>query len=332
MNQNESGVRWQTLIAKYASPDMGRSIWQVINTLIPFVMLWVLMVYSLRVGYWLTLLLAVPAAGFMVRIFILFHDCCHGSLFKSRQANEILGSLLGPLVFTPFYLWKHDHAIHHATCGDLDRRGTGDVMTLTVTEYAGMPWYKRFGYRVLRNPFILFTVGATLSFLVFQRFYLFSAGKREQESVLWTNAVLSCLAIILMKLIGWQALVMVELPVMVMACSAGVWLFYVQHNFDGTYWERHSGWDFYKAGLTGSSYYKLPALVNWFTGNIGYHHIHHLGPKIPNYKLARAYSENPLFQIRPLTISRSLKSLGYRLWDEEHKVMTGFGVLRRSRS
>ena len=328
MNQNDSSVRWQSLTSRYASPDIGRSIWQVVNTVIPFVGMWVLMYYSLRVGYWLTLLLAFPTAGLMVRIFILFHDCCHASFFKSSGANEITGFMLGLLVLTPFYQWKHDHAIHHATCADLDRRGVGDIMTLTVAEYVNLPWFKRLGYRILRNPWFLFPLGSTLNFLILHRLYSPSAGKREQESVLWTNAVLTGLVIILMKLIGWQAIVMVELPVLMIASSLGVWLFYVQHNFEGTYWARHSQWDFFKAGLIGSSYYKLPAVINWFTGDIGYHHIHHLGPRIPNYKLAQAYRENILFQIPPLSVVRSFKSLGYRLWDEDNKVMAGFGILR----
>ena len=234
-------------------------------------------------------------------------------------------------MLTPFYQWKRDHSIHHATAGDLDRRGTGDVLTLTVSEYLAMPWYKRFGYRILRNPLILFTVGSFIDFVILQRFATATAGKREKSSVAWTNVALTALVIILMRSVGWQAFLLVEIPILLIATSAGVWLFYVQHNFDGTYWARHDQWEFFKAGVTGSSFYKLPGILNWFTGNIGYHHIHHLSPKIPNYKLPIAYKENPLFHIPPLTIPKSLKSLGYRLWDEEKKMLVGFNVLRNYR-
>ncbi|MCX6067593.1 MAG: fatty acid desaturase [Chloroflexi bacterium] len=332
MTEKNSPVRWQAIVARYAMPDTWHSVWQILNSVVPFIAMWALMVVSLRVGFWLTLLLAFPSAGFMVRMFIIFHDCCHGSFFRDHRANEIVGSLLGLLVMTPFYQWKHDHAIHHATAGDLDRRGTGDVLTLTVKEYLTLPWYKKFGYRILRNPLILFTVGSFIDFVILQRFATPTAGKRERTSVVWTNVALAALVIILMRTVGWQAFLLVEIPILLIATSAGVWLFYVQHNFEGTYWARHDQWEFFKASVNGSSFYKLPGILNWFTGNIGYHHIHHLSPKIPNYKLPVAYRENPVFQIQPLTIPKSLKSLGYRLWDEEQKMLVGFNVLRNYRS
>jgi omega-6 fatty acid desaturase (delta-12 desaturase) len=332
MLKNNSQERWQAIVSKYTTPDTWHSIWQILNSAVPFFLMWILMAYSLRVGYWLTLLLAIPTAGFMVRMFIIFHDCCHGSFFKDHRADEIVGNMLGLLVWTPFYQWKRDHSIHHATAGDLDRRGTGDVLTLTVTEYLALPWYKKFGYRILRNPMILFTVGSFIDFVILQRFPTASAGKRERTSVWWTNAALIAVIVILCNTVGWQTFLLVEIPILLIATSAGVWLFYVQHNFDGTYWARHEQWEFFKAGVTGSSFYKLPAILNWFTGNIGYHHIHHLSPKIPNYKLPIAYKENPLFQIQPLTIVKSMKSLGYRLWDEERKMLVGFNVLRNYRS
>jgi omega-6 fatty acid desaturase (delta-12 desaturase) len=332
MDLDTPPVRWQAIVARYATPDTWRSIWQIINSTVPFIALWVLMVYSLRFGYWLTLLLAFLAAGFMVRMFIIFHDCCHGSFFKSRRANAVVGNILGVLTLTPFDHWKHSHAVHHATAGDLDRRGTGDVLTLTLKEYLALPWYKKLGYRIMRNPLILFTIGSLLVFVVTHRFYSPKSGKREKASVLWTNLALAALVALLCWLVGWQAFLLVELPILFIACSAGVWLFYVQHNFDQTYWERHEKWEFFKAGMNGSSFYKLPAVLNWFTGNIGYHHIHHLGPRIPNYKLPHAYKENPIFHVRPLTIPLSLKSLGYRLWDEERKMLVGFNVLRNYRT
>ena len=323
--------KWQTVVAKYAYPETWRSIWQVLNSLIPFIVMWYLMYRSLAVGYWLTLMLAVPAAGFMMRLFIIFHDCCHGSFLRSMRANDLMGLVMGVLTLTPFYEWKHAHAMHHATAGDLDRRGIGDVYTMTIEEYLAAPWYKKFGYRIMRNPMILFTIGSFLVFTVTHRFWTSSSGKRERSSVIWTNLALVGLVGWLMILIGWQAFLLVEVPILLIACSTGVWLFYVQHNFDPTYWERHASWDFFNAGMDGSSFYKLPKLLQWFTGNIGFHHIHHLSPKIPNYKLEKCHNENPVFQIEPLTFRESLRSLFFRLWDEKNKALVGWEVLKQYR-
>ena len=323
--------KWQAVVSRYAYPETWRSVWQVLNSLIPFIVTWYLMYRSLEIGYWLTLLLAVPAAGFMVRLFIIFHDCCHGSFFRSLRANELMGLVMGVLTFTPFYEWKHSHAIHHATAGDLDRRGIGDVYTMTVEEYLAAPWYKKFGYRIMRNPAILFTIGSFIVFVVTHRFWASGSGKRERNSVIWTNLALAGLIGWLVTLIGWQAFLLVEVPILLIACSAGVWLFYVQHNFEPTYWERHSNWDFFNAGMDGSSFYKLPKVLQWFTGNIGFHHIHHLSPKIPNYKLEACHNENPEFQIEPLTFRESLKSLFFRLWDEKNKMLVGWEVLKQYR-
>ncbi len=323
--------KWQAVVSRYAYPETWRSVWQVLNSLIPFIVTWYLMYRSLEIGYWLTLLLGVPAAGFMVRLFIIFHDCCHGSFFRSMRANELMGLVMGVLTFTPFYEWKHSHAIHHATAGDLDRRGIGDVYTMTVEEYLAAPWYKKFGYRIMRNPAILFTIGSFIVFVVTHRFWASGSGKRERNSVIWTNLALAGLIGWLVTLIGWQAFLLVEVPILLIACSAGVWLFYVQHNFEPTYWERHSNWDFFNAGMDGSSFYKLPRVLQWFTGNIGFHHIHHLSPKIPNYKLEACHNENPEFQIEPLTFRESLKSLFFRLWDEKNKMLVGWEVLKQYR-
>lgn len=323
--------KWQAVVAKYAYPETWRSVWQVANSLIPFMVMWYLMYRSLEIGYWLTLILAVPAAGFMVRLFIIFHDCCHGSFFRSMKANDRLGLVMGVLTLTPFYDWRHDHAVHHATAGDLDRRGRGDVYTMTVEEYLAAPWHKKFGYRIMRNPMILFTIGSFIVFVVTHRFWTPDSGKRERNSVIWTNLALAGVVGCLMFMIGWQAFLLVEVPILLIACSAGVWLFYVQHNFEPTYWERHAGWDFFSAGMDGSSFYKLPRVLQWFTGNIGFHHIHHLSPKIPNYKLEECHNENPQFQIEPLTFRDSLKSLFYRLWDEKNKMLVGWEALRQYR-
>ena len=320
---------WRKLVAKYQTPEAGRSMWQLANSLIPYILLWAVMYWSLSVSYWLTLLLAVPAAGFLVRLFIIFHDCGHGSFFRSQKANDTVGFITGVLTFTPYYQWRHDHALHHATAGDLDRRGVGDVMTLTVKEYLALSWWKKVGYSIMRAPWILFTVGATLNFVIFQRFGHRSGGRREQMSVWWTNLALVGLITGLSLLVGLKEYVMIQLPITMLSCSLGVWLFYVQHNYDGTYWVRHEQWDFAAAGFKGSSFYKLPRLLNWFTGNIGFHHIHHLSPKIPNYKLEQCHRENPALQAPPLTIGRSLKSLLYRFWDEDLRRMVGYEALRR---
>jgi omega-6 fatty acid desaturase (delta-12 desaturase) len=321
--------KWQGVVSKYAYPETWRSLWQVFNSVIPFFVGWYLMYRSLEVGYWLTLLLAVPTAGFMMRCFIIFHDCCHGSFFRSMKANDRLGLVIGVLVLTPFQQWRHSHAMHHATAGDLDRRGIGDVYTMTVEEYLAAPWYKKVGYRIMRSPLILFTVGSFLVFTVTHRFFEKSAGKRERSSVIWTNLAIATVVAWLMLEIGWAAFLLVEVPILLIACGVGVWLFYVQHNFDPTYWERHAEWEFFNAGMDGSSFYKLPKLLQWFTGNIGFHHIHHLSPKIPNYKLEECHNENPEFQIEPLTFQHSLKSLFFRLWDEKEKMLVGWSALRK---
>ena len=323
--------KWQGIVSKYSFPETWRSLWQVANSLVPFIIGWYLMYRSLEIGFWLTLILAVPTGGFMVRLFIIFHDCCHGSFLKTMKANDRLGLIIGVFVLTPFYQWKHSHAIHHATAGDLDRRGIGDVYTMTVEEYLASPWYKKIGYRIMRSPLILFTVGSFFVFTVTHRFWEKNAGKRERSSVIWTNIALAAVIAWLVIEVGWAAFLLVEVPILLITCGAGVWLFYVQHNFDPTYWERHAEWEFFNAGMDGSSFYKLPRLLQWFTGNIGYHHIHHLSPKIPNYKLEECHKENPEFQIEPLTLKDSLKSLFFRLWDEKQKMLVGWDALKRYR-
>jgi acyl-lipid omega-6 desaturase (Delta-12 desaturase) len=323
--------RWQQIVARYAQADLWRSLWQVVNTLIPYFALWALMLFSVHVSYWLTLLLAVPTAGFMVRTFIIFHDCGHGSFFKSNWANSFLGTITGILTFTPYFSWRRDHAIHHATAGDLDRRGVGDVKTMTVKEYLAAPWWKKVSYRIFRNPLIMFTIGSFLVFTVVNRFPRPKDGKKERASVWWTNLALALLIGLMIWLVGWKTYLLVQLPILLLGTSAGVWLFYVQHNFDPTYWERHSKWAFVKAGFEGSSFYKLPGILQWFTGNIGFHHIHHLSPKIPNYKLPECYRENSLFHVTPMTILASLSSLRMRLYDEERRIMVGWEALKRFR-
>ncbi|MGD9091756.1 MAG: fatty acid desaturase [Anaerolineales bacterium] len=320
---------WQQAVKGYQGASTKRSLWQVCNSLIPYFILWYLMYRSLEISYWLTLALAIPAVGFYVRTFIIFHDCGHGSFFNSKKANTIMGYITGVITFTPYHQWRHDHAVHHATAGDLDRRGVGDVLTLTVDEYLELSFWKRLGYRLYRNPFVLLVIGPPLMFVIGYRFSNSSSGRRERMSVYWTNLALLVIVVGLSLVIGWKAYVLVQLPIILIATSLGVWLFYVQHNFEGSYWVRHEQWDYANAGLKGSSYYKLPKVLQWFTGNIGFHHIHHLSPRIPNYNLEKCQKENSIFQqVKPLTILASLKSLTYRLWDEKGSKLVGYRYLK----
>jgi omega-6 fatty acid desaturase (delta-12 desaturase) len=326
----EGKVAWQKIVAAYARPDLPRSIWQIVNTLIPFCVLFYLSLRSVDISLWLTLPLTVLTAGFMIRAFIIFHDCGHGSFFKSQRANDVVGFVTGLLAFTPYYRWKHQHAIHHATSGDLDRRGVGDVYTMTVQEYLDAPWWKKTGYRIMRNPFAMLLIGPLLIFVVVERIPP-AKGKREIASVWWTNLALAILITIMVLAFGWRAYLTVQLMVLFFGTSVGVWMFYVQHNYEGVYWARHAQWDYFTASMQGSSFYKLPALLQWFTGNIGFHHIHHLGSKIPNYNLPKAYKENPIFHIKPLTLLSSLKCLKWRVYDEANRRLAGWEVLKQYR-
>lgn len=321
----EVKVSLRKLTDPYQTPDMKRSLWQLTNTLIPYLALWVLMFLSLRISYWLTLALSVLAAGFMVRLFIIFHDCGHGSFFASKKANEAVGILTGMLTFTPWAYWWHDHAIHHATAGDLDRRGVGDVYTMTLDEYLAAPWGRKVTYRLMRNPFNMLVIGAPIVFAIVHRFHRPGVGKRERASVWWTNLGVAVWAGGLIWLVGWKAYLMVQLPVLWIASATGVWLFYVQHQFEEVYWERHDKWNFFDAGLKGCSYYKLPRLLQWFTGNIGFHHIHHISAKIPNYRLEECYRAHPeLQQATTLTLRSSLKCLSLRVYDERKKKLVSW--------
>jgi acyl-lipid omega-6 desaturase (Delta-12 desaturase) len=316
---------WKTIVARYQKPSLGRAIWQIVNTLVPYVGLWFLMYFTLSVSWWLTLPLAVLAGAFLVRAFILFHDCGHGSFFKSSVANHVLGAVTGVLTFTPFYHWRWEHAIHHSSSGDLDRRGTGDVWTLTVQEYLESSRWKRFAYRLARNPVVLFVLAPMALFVVLQRIPKFRAPARERYSVYWTNLGLGVIAAGLIWVFGLKAYLIIQLTILMVAGSAGVWLFYVQHQFEGVYWERGEEWDYATAALKGSSFYKLPRIMQWFSGNIGFHHIHHLSPRIPNYHLEKCHKAEPLFQtVKPVTLFGSFKSFTFRLWDEQRRKLVGY--------
>jgi omega-6 fatty acid desaturase (delta-12 desaturase) len=327
---NSSG--WKEIVARYQKPMIGRSVWQVVNTLVPYAVLWYLMFLTLTVSYWLTLPLAIVTGGLMVRTFIIFHDCGHGSLFRSRKANDVLGFITGVLTLTPYYHWRWEHAVHHASSGDLDRRGVGDLWTLTVQEYLESSRWRRFAYRLARNPAVLFVVAPLFLFLVGHRFPKANAGRRERHSVYWTNLAVFGMAAGLSWIFGLKAYLLIQLTVMMVAGSVGLWLFYVQHQFEGVYWQRRGKWDYAEAALRGSSFYKLPKVLQWFSGNIGFHHIHHLSPGIPNYNLEKCHKADPLFQtVPPVTLLSSFKSFTFRLWDEQRHRLVGYSHLRRLR-
>ncbi|HEX4025706.1 MAG TPA: fatty acid desaturase [Steroidobacteraceae bacterium] len=328
-NRRSGNKAWKQVVASYRQPSAGRAAWQLLNTLLPYALLWYAMDWALGVSYWLMLALALPAAGLLVRLFIIFHDCAHGSFFKSKAANTLVGLVAGALTFTPFERWRAKHADHHASSGDLDRRGAGDVWTLTVREYLDRSYWQRLSYRLTRNPVILLLVAPLFYFVVAQRFCPSSVRRRERHSVYWMNLAILGLAATLSAVLGLKAYLLIQLTVMAVAGTAGMWLFYTQHQFDGAYWERRDDWDYTAAALQGSSYYKLPAILRWFSGNIGFHHVHHLSPGIPNYNLRKCHDAGAMFlEVKPMTLLSSLQSLSLRLWDEERKQLVGFRHLR----
>ena len=313
-------------LAPFTKADVRRSIWQLVNTLVPLGLLWYLMVLSLQVSYWLTLGLSVLAAGFMVRVFIFFHDCGHNSFLPSTRANKILGFWLGILVFTPSEQWWHSHAIHHATSSNLDKRGTGDVTMLTLEEFYDRHWLMKLGYRFFRNPLVMFVLGPPFMFLVMHRLPKPNYGRKTTLNVILTNVGILAMAVGISLLIGWQAYLLIQLPVIMLAGIGGIFLFYVQHQFEDTYWERAENWNYVASGLLGASYFKLPKILEWFSGSIGYHHIHHLSPRIPNYNLAECQKRSPTMQkwARVITIPDSIRAARLKVWDEPRRKMTGF--------
>ena len=325
-------LAWKEIVARFQHPAPWRSVWQIANTIVPFLGLWFLMRATLGISWWLTMPLAILAGGLTVRMFIIFHDCGHGSFFKSRKANDVLGIITGILTFTPYHHWRREHATHHATSGDLDRRGTGDLWTMTVQEYLGASRSRRFAYRLVRNPLILFVVVPLFVLLVKHRFPKSDASRQERVWVHGTSLALLAMALGLIALFGLKAYLLIQLTILLVAGSAGFWLFYVQHQFEHGYWEHSGNWNYTAAALEGSSFYKLPRVLQWFTGNIGYHHLHHLSSRIPNYHLEECHHSHPLFRnVPPLTLFASLKSLSFRLWDEQRRKLVGFGHLRTLR-
>jgi acyl-lipid omega-6 desaturase (Delta-12 desaturase) len=320
-------------LSRYARPNLGRTLLSLATSIVPFAILWVLMYFALQVSYLLVLVLAVPTAGFVLRTYILFHDCAHGSLLRGRRANARLGAVLGLIVFTPFARWRHDHALHHATAGDLDRRGSGDIHTLTVSEYNARSWRARLQYRLFRNPVVMFGLGSIYGMLLAPRWVHRSARRQIKRSVWGTNLALAIMIGGLCWLVGWRALVLIEAPLVLLAGAAGIWLFYVQHQFDSTYWQHSDEWSYTDAALRGSSHLRLPKVLQFFTGNIGLHHVHHLSTKIPNYNLQRAHNEGSVFRNVPaVSLWVALRAMRLKLWDEDGARLVSWKEHRRGRS
>ena len=311
----------------YLRPDIRRSVFQLLNTAIPFAALWYLMLRSLEFSYWLTLLLAAPTAGLLVRLFIIQHDCGHGSFLPRQRVNNAIGFVIGVLTLTPYGYWRRTHAIHHATSGNLDRRDFGDITTLTVSEYRARSPFRRLLYRLYRHPLILFGAGPAYLFIFKHRLPadLPLSWKREWRSVLWTNLAIVGVFALAWQTIGIVTFLKVQLPVTLLAGTAGVWLFYIQHQFEDTYWRRQPEWSYHNASIKGSSYYDLPAVINWFTGNIGVHHVHHLCSRIPNYRLHECLRENEYLQdVTRLTLRDSIRCIRLSLWDENAQRLIAF--------
>ncbi len=323
---------WRKIVVKYQKPCLKKAAFQIANTLIPLLLCWIGMAYTYEKSFWLTLPLILIAGGLVIRTFIIFHDCGHQSFFKSRKANDILGYITGILTFTPYRFWHWEHGVHHSTAGNLDHREEGDVWTMTVEEYEASSKGIKFAYRLVRSPFILFTIGPMFLFLIWQRFSVKRAKMRDRRSVWWTNLGVAGMVALGCWLLGWQKYVVLQLCISAIATTAGVWMFYVQHQFEDVYWSRKKDWNFAAAALEGSSYYKLPKILQWFTGNIGFHHIHHLSSRIPNYMLEECHNAEPLFQEVPcLTIGKSLACAKLRLLDEENNRLVGFKYLKEYR-
>lgn len=329
MTSRKSQPAWRDTLAPFATPRLSRGLLAVATSAVPYLALSVAIYTTLGVSVALTVALTILAAGFLVRVFVVFHDCAHGSLLPSRRANTMLGAAMGVLVLSPFVRWRHDHAVHHATAGDLDRRGVGDIVTLTVEEYAGRSWRGRLGYRLLRSPLVMFGLGPIVAMVIGPRIVARDAKPRMRNSVLVTDAAIVMLVGSLCWLIGWGDFLLVWGPAAMLAGSIGIWLFYVQHQFEDTYWQAHDEWTYADAALRGSSYLKLPRVLQFFTGNIGLHHVHHLNARIPNYHLPRAHASSPLFATVPtLTLWDGLRAVRLKLWDERSGRLVTFAQAR----
>ena len=326
---------WNKLLGPYMCANNRRASVQLITTALLFAGNWALMWFSLRGPYWITLLLSVTAVGLVTRLFIFQHDCGHGSFFTSRRANNIIGSIIGVLTLTPYYYWRRTHAVHHATSGDLGRRTLGDVDVITVEEYISMRFFGRMRYRLYRNPVVLFGLGPIWVFIVKHRLPADAprTWRKEWASVILTNLALLSVVVAAWFTIGLKAFFLIQAPITLVSGGLGIWLFYIQHQFEDTYWRKHKDWDFCRAGIQGSSFYDLPKLMHWFTGNIGFHHVHHLASRIPNYKLPKCFRDTrELHDVTRLTVWSSLKSMRLHLWDEASQRLVSFRSLRARRT
>jgi acyl-lipid omega-6 desaturase (Delta-12 desaturase) len=329
MTSRPSRPLWRDALAPFATPSTGRGLLAVTISAVPYLGLTAALYATLGVSLPLTIALTILAGGFLLRVFVVFHDCAHGSLLPSRRANAVLGTALGVLVLSPFVRGRHDHAVHHASAGDLDRRGVGDIVTLTVGEYAARPWRGRLGYRLLRSPLVMFGLGPIIAMVIGPRIVARGTKPRMRNSVLATDAAIVMLVGVLCLLIGWRGFLLVWAPAAMIAGSVGIWLFYVQHQFEDTYWQRRGEWNYVDAALRGSSYLKLPPVLQFFTGNIGLHHIHHLNARIPNYHLKQAHESSPAFANVPtLTLRDGLRAVRLKLWDERSGRLVTFAQAR----
>jgi omega-6 fatty acid desaturase (delta-12 desaturase) len=323
---------WTQILARYRSPSPARSIIELVITAGPFVLLWFLMWAALDLGYWVCLLLAVPAAGFLVRLFMIQHDCGHGAFFHRRLANDWIGRTISVFTLTPYDFWRRTHAVHHATSGNLDRRGTGDIDTLTVREYLALSRWRQLGYRIYRHPITMFGLGPAFLFIIQHRLPvgLMRAGWQPWLSAMATNAAIAAIVVTMIWLVGVLPFLLVQLPIILLAASVGVWLFYVQHQFEGTEWAPDSLWDLHEVALHGSSYYDLPGVLRWFTANIGVHHVHHLCSRIPYYRLPLVLRDYPkLGVIGRLTLGQSFRCARLVLWDEDQQRLVSFHEVRQ---
>ncbi|MGT2437846.1 fatty acid desaturase [Bradyrhizobium betae] len=319
------------LLARYREPDSARGVLELIITAVPFLAIWILAWHAFDNGYWLGLLLEVPAAGLLVRLFMIQHDCGHGSFFRSRVVNDWVGRAIGVVTLTPYDYWRHNHAHHHAGSGNLDHRGLGDIDTLTLREFHTQSRWRRLLYRLYRHPLVMFGVGPTYLFILKHRLPvgMMRGGWKPWLSTMGTNAAIAVFVAAAMWLVGYGPFLLVHLPIVVLAASIGVWLFYVQHQFEDTYWSHGEDWSFHEAALHGSSHYHLPGVLRWFTANIGIHHIHHLSSRIPCYRLPDVLRDHPqLANIGRMTLLQSLKSVPLVLWDEERLQLVSFAEAR----
>ncbi|WP_202615627.1 fatty acid desaturase [Ureibacillus xyleni] len=325
MTDAEKTKKLRKDVAPFAQSELKTSILQIFNTIVPLLVIWAAGYYLLQFSPWYTVACSVLASGFVVRTFIIFHDCTHGSFFKSKKANDLVGNITGILTSFPYQKWKREHTIHHATSSNLDKRGIGDIDMLTVDEYLEKSKLSRFGYRLYRNPIVMFGLGPLYMVLVLNRVNRKDAKQKERLNTYFTNIALVVICTTLILIFGWQTFLLVHAITLFIAGSLGIWLFYIQHTYEDSYFEYDTDWDYVKAAVEGSSYYKLPKILQWITGNIGFHHVHHLAPRVPNYKLEEAHeSIPPLQRATTITLKTSVESIRYKLYDPERKKFVSF--------